>query len=136
MSMVKRGFVARQRRKKILFLTKSVIGSNFCLFQIAQQHIIKSFLYSYHNRRKKKQYYRLIWIVRLTAIARVYDWNYGYLIYSIRKNKCLLNRKSIVQLLLFNPVRWEFLFNQELRYLSAIYKEYFSKSIQFSKNNN
>ena len=103
MTRVKRGAVARQRRKKILSLTKGAIGSNSYLFRIAQQHAIKAICYSYRNRRERKRQYRSLWVTRLNTITRFYGQEYSYFFRYIRKKKCLLNRKVLAQLALYDP---------------------------------
>jgi large subunit ribosomal protein L20 len=107
MRIVKRGFVARRRRKKVLSLAKGAIGSNSQLFRIAQQHSIKSLLYRYRGRRERKRYFRLRWIVRLNARIRVYGKNYSLFISHLREKKCLLNRKILTQLFFFDPIRFQ-----------------------------
>jgi large subunit ribosomal protein L20 len=107
MRIVKRGFVARRRRKKVFSLTKGAIGSNSRLFRIAQQHSIKSLLYIYRGRRERKRYFRLIWIVRLNARVRIYGINYSSFIRCLREKKCILNRKMLAQLFFFDPMRFE-----------------------------
>merc|ERR1711998_262704 len=88
MRIVKRGFVARRRRKKIFSLTKGAIGSNSYLFRIAQQHSIKALLYRYRGRCERKRYFRSIWIVRLNARVRISGINYSLFINSLRKKHC------------------------------------------------
>jgi large subunit ribosomal protein L20 len=78
MTRVKRGAIARQRRKKILSSTKGAIGSNSYLFRIAQQHFIKSIRYAYFGRRERKREYRSLWTVRLGATSRTYGKNIAF----------------------------------------------------------
>lgn len=54
MTRVKRGFVARKRRKKVLKITKGFRGSSSTLFRSANQKKMKSLMFSYRDRRKKK----------------------------------------------------------------------------------
>jgi large subunit ribosomal protein L20 len=109
MRIVKRGYVARRRRKKIFSLTKGAIGSNSNLFRIAQQHSIKALTYRYRGRREGKRYFRLIWIVRLNARVRIYGQNYNFFINQLKRKKCLLNRKILTQLFFFDPLRFQIL---------------------------
>jgi large subunit ribosomal protein L20 len=111
MRIVKRGSIARRRRKKVLSLTKGAIGSNSKLFRIAQQHSIKAIVYMYRGRRERKRYFRLLWIVRLNARVRVHNITYSFFIYTIKKKKCLLNRKILTQLFFFDPTSFRILLN-------------------------
>ena len=104
MTRVKRGAVARQRRKKILSLTKGAKGSNSYLFRIAQQHAIKSICYAYRSRRERKRQYRSLWVIRLNTITRSYGQEYSFFFNYMSKKKCLLNRKILAQLALYDPI--------------------------------
>ena len=55
MTRIKRGFVARKRRKKVLSLTSGFRGSSSILFRSANQRKMKALKFSYRDRRKKKQ---------------------------------------------------------------------------------
>ena len=111
MTRVKRGAVARQRRKKILSSTKGTIGSNSYLFRIAQQHFIKSIRYAYFSRRERKREYRSLWTARLNTVVLTYGKKYSLFFYDLRKKKNLLNRKVLSQLSLFDPKRFKALIN-------------------------
>jgi len=54
MVRVKRGNVAKKRRKKILFLAKGFRGSHSKLFRIAHGQVLKALRYSYVGRKKKE----------------------------------------------------------------------------------
>jgi large subunit ribosomal protein L20 len=109
MTRVKRGSVSRQRRKNVLILAKGAIGSNSTLFRISQQHTIRSLRYACSCRRKRKRQYRSLWVVRLNAAVQLYGWNYSRFCYAIRRNKCLLNRKMLAQLAIFDPIAFKIL---------------------------
>nr|YP_009396009.1 ribosomal protein L20 [Dasya naccarioides]ARW65195.1 ribosomal protein L20 [Dasya naccarioides] len=98
MTRVKRGNVARKRRKKILKLAKGFRGSHSRLFRTAKQQVLKALKYSYIGRKNKKRYYRSLWIMRINASVRNYNINYSQFIYLLKKNNIALNRKILSQL--------------------------------------
>ena len=53
MPRVKGGTVTRKRRKKVLKLAKGYYGSKHTLYKVANQQVMKSYLYAYRDRRKK-----------------------------------------------------------------------------------
>jgi len=57
MVRVKRGNVARKRRKKILQLAKGYRGTHSRLFRIANQQVMKALRYSYIGRKQKKEFF-------------------------------------------------------------------------------
>jgi large subunit ribosomal protein L20 len=56
MVRVKRGNVARKRRKKILNLAKGYRGSHSRLFRVANQQVMKALTYSYVGRKQKNEH--------------------------------------------------------------------------------
>ena len=70
MPRVKRGPIARKRRKKILKLAKGYFGVTSKRFRIANQQVMKSLLYAYRDRRQRKRDFRKLWIARINAAAR------------------------------------------------------------------
>ena len=98
MVRVKRGNVARKRRKKILFLAKGYRGAHSTLFRVANQQVMKALKYSYIGRKQKKRIFRKIWITRINAIMRTNGTNYSKSINMLKKSKILLNRKMLAQI--------------------------------------
>ena len=98
MIRVKRGNVAKKRRKKILKLAKSFKGAHSILFRTAKQQVIKALKYSYFGRKQKKRNMRKLWIIKINAAARLHDMNYNKLIWSLKKENIGLNRKMLAYL--------------------------------------
>ena len=98
MTRVKRGNIARVRRKKILKLAKGFRGSHSSLFRTAKQQVMKALRYSYIGRKNKKRVYRRLWITRIGAGARSRNLSYSKLIFHLKVNKIGLNRKMLSQL--------------------------------------
>ena len=76
MVRVKRGNVARKRRKKILGIASSYRGAHSALFRVANQQVMKALKYSYIGRKQKKRIFRRIWISRINAASRLNVINY------------------------------------------------------------
>lgn len=98
MTRVKRGNVARKRRKKILKLAKGFRGSHSKLFRTANQQVMKALRNAYRDRRKKKRDFRRLWITRINAAARLNGISYSQLINKLDKANIALNRKMLAQL--------------------------------------
>ena len=98
MTRLKRGFVARQRRKKVLNLTKGFRGSSSVLFRPANQRKMKALRFSYRDRRQRKRALRSLWITRINAAARRSNLNYNQLIYKFKQLNIHINRKWLAQL--------------------------------------
>nr|ASV47619.1 50S ribosomal protein L20 [Chroomonas mesostigmatica CCMP1168] len=98
MARVKRGNVARKRRKKILSLAKGFRGSSSKLFRIANQQVMKALRYAYVGRKRKKREFRSLWITRINAAARLEGTNYSSLINTLKVFKVSINRKMLAQI--------------------------------------
>jgi large subunit ribosomal protein L20 len=88
-------------------IAKGSIGSNSNLFRIVQQHVIKSIRYSYRGRRERKRLFRSLWLVRLNARVNIHGWSYSAFFSYLRQKKCLLNRKTLAQIVIYDPVSFQ-----------------------------
>jgi large subunit ribosomal protein L20 len=100
---IKRGNVARKRRKKILKLAKGFRGSHSKLFRTANQQVMKALRNAYRDRRKKKRDFRRLWITRINAAARMHGISYSQLIGKLKKANVEINRKMLAQLAVIDP---------------------------------
>jgi large subunit ribosomal protein L20 len=98
MVRVKRGNVARKRRKKILSLASGYRGAHSVLFRVANQQVMKALKYSYVGRKQKKRMFRKIWITRINAASRLNGLSYSRLIHKFKKANIDLNRKMLSQI--------------------------------------
>ena len=98
MVRIKRGNVARKRRKKILKFAKGYRGAHSKLFRVANQQVIKALRYSYIGRKQKKRIFRKLWISRINAASRINGLSYNRLIYNFKKCNIELNRKMLSQI--------------------------------------
>jgi large subunit ribosomal protein L20 len=98
MVRIKRGNVARKRRKKILSLASGYRGAHSILFRIANQQVMKALRYSYIGRKQKKRTFRKIWISRINSASRLNGTSYSQLIHKFKKSNVDLNRKMLSQI--------------------------------------
>ena len=98
MVRVKRGNVARKRRKKILKFAKGFKGAHSRLFRTANGQVMKALIYSYVGRKRRKQDFKKLWICRVNAAARNEGINYSKLRNSLKKSSIGLNLKMLAQL--------------------------------------
>ena len=111
MVRVKRGNVARKRRKKILALASGYRGAHSTLFRVANQQVMKALRYSYIGRKQKKRVFRKIWISRINAAARLNGISYSQLIHKFKKSNIDLNRKILSQIAVLDSATFQALIN-------------------------
>jgi large subunit ribosomal protein L20 len=98
MVRVKRGNIARNRRKKILKFAKGFKGAHSRLFRTANGQVMKSLVYSYVGRKQRKRDFKKLWICRVNAAARNEGLSYSHLKSGLRKSSIGLNLKMLAQL--------------------------------------
>ena len=113
MVRVKRGNVARKRRKKILALASGYRGAHSVLFRVANQQVMKALRYSYVGRKQKKRIFRRIWISRINAASRLNGISYSQLIHKFKKLNIDINRKMLSQIAILDASTFKFLINTE-----------------------
>ena len=95
MPRVKRSTKRSDRRKKILkrasgyFLTKSK------LYQAAQEAVERGLKFAYTGRKQKKRQFRSLWIVRISAAAKLNGTSYSQFINGLKKAGIELDRKIL-----------------------------------------
>ena len=103
MSRVKAGVVTRRRHKKIIKRAKGYYGRRKNTFKVANQAVEKAGQYSYRDRKNKKRTFRLLWIIRLNAAARLHGLTYGKLISNLKSKKVSLDRKVLADIAMNHP---------------------------------
>ena len=98
MVRVKRGNVAKRRRKKVLLLAKGYRGAHSRLFRVANQQVMKALKYSYVGRKQKKRTFRKLWIARINAASKINGLSYSRLIHNFKESNIDLNRKMLSQI--------------------------------------
>jgi large subunit ribosomal protein L20 len=98
MVRVKRGNVAKKRRKKVFSIAKGFRGTHSKLFRMANQQVMKALRYGYVGRKRKKRDFRKLWITRINAASRLYDVNYSTLIAKLKLSQISINRKMLAQM--------------------------------------
>ncbi|TYT74809.1 50S ribosomal protein L20 [Desulfobotulus mexicanus] len=100
---VKRGFKARQRRKKVLKLAKGFRGGRSKLFRTAADSVDKALMYAYRDRRQKKRDFRRLWIARINAAARINGLSYSRFVHGLKMAEIDLDRKVLAELAISDP---------------------------------
>ncbi len=111
MVRVKRGSVARKRRKKILSIASGYRGAHSVLFRVANQQVMKALRYSYIGRKQKKRIFRKIWISRINAASRLNGISYSRLINKFKKSNIDINRKMLSQIAVLDMSTFKSLVN-------------------------
>ncbi|MFP3999339.1 MAG: 50S ribosomal protein L20 [Desulfosalsimonas sp.] len=100
---VKRGYKARQRRKKVLKLAKGQQGARSRLYRTAADAVDKALMYAYRDRKVKKRQFRRLWITRINAAAKMNNLSYSKFISGLKRADIELDRKILAELAVSDP---------------------------------
>lgn len=103
MVRVKRGFVARRRKKKARKRAKGFRGALRTQWTRRKDAIRKAGKHATRHRRQKKGTMRGIWIVRINAAVRASGLTYSKFMAALKKKKISLDRRSLAELAANHP---------------------------------
>ncbi len=103
MARVKRGKIAKKRKKNILKKTKGFKWGRKSQIKKAKEALIHSLAHSYIDRKKKKRNFRRLWQVQIGAAAKKYGLSYNKFIHLLKEKKIELDRKVLSSLAKEHP---------------------------------
>ena len=98
---------SRRRRKKILKAAKGYFGRRKNVYTVAKNAVEKAMLYAYRDRKNNKRNFRSLWIMRINAAARIHGMSYSQFMGKVKANNIGLNRKTLADLAVNDPVAFK-----------------------------
>ena len=95
---IKRSVNAPKKRRKIMKLAKGYFGSKSRSYRIAREAVMKSQMYAFIGRRRKKRDFRRLWIARINAAARLNGMSYSKFMHGLKVSGIDLNRKVLADI--------------------------------------
>jgi len=95
MPRAKRGNKRLERRKKILKRAKGFRGTKSKLYRSAKESVERALNFAYIGRKLKKRDFRSLWIVRISAAARLNGLNYSQFMHGLKLAGVELDRKIL-----------------------------------------
>jgi large subunit ribosomal protein L20 len=103
MPRVKRGTMARKRKKRILEAAEGYRDKRHRLLKVAREAVHHGWQYATRDRRQRKRQFRSLWIARINAAAREHGLSYSRLIHGLQVAGVEVDRKSLAELALSDP---------------------------------
>ena len=94
---------SKEKRKKILKLTKGYYGARKNVWTVATNTWEKGLTYAYRDRRNKKLTFRALWMQRINSAARLDSMSYSKLMGALHKAVIEIDRKVLADLAVNNP---------------------------------
>ena len=95
---IKRGVNAVKKRRKIFRLSKGYFGSKSRSYRIAREAVMKSLMYAYIGRKRRKRDFRQLWIARINAAARMNGLSYSKFMHGLKVAGINLHRKVLADI--------------------------------------
>lgn len=103
MSRTKTGVVRRQHHNKIRKMVKGQWGTRGRLWKRSNEAMLKSYWYSFRDRRARARDLRRLWVVRINAAARINGLTYSRLIHGLKVANVELDRKILSDIAVRDP---------------------------------
>jgi large subunit ribosomal protein L20 len=98
MPRAKNNVAAKRRHKKVLKRASGNYGARSRLYRTALETVNKGLKYAYRDRRAKKREFRSLWIVRISAAAKMCGTNYSQFMHGLKKSGVNLDRKALADI--------------------------------------
>ena len=98
MTRVKRGTTSMKRRRNVLRQTKGFRNKRGSKEREAREALVKAGSHAFAHRKDKKNDFRHLWTVRMTAGLKKHDLSYSKFMGMMKKKGIMLNRKMIALL--------------------------------------
>jgi len=79
-------------------LAKGYVGGRGRLYRSAVETVERGLVFAYRDRRVKKRTFRGLWIIRISAAARLNGLSYNKLISGLKKAKVEIDRKILSEI--------------------------------------
>lgn len=98
MPRVKRGTVRRANRRKLSKLTKGYFLTKSKLYRSMREAADRAGRFAYRDRRRRKRDFRRLWIIRISAGARLHDITYSQFMHGLKILGIELDRKVLAEM--------------------------------------
>ena len=97
--------VARHRAHKRLFReAKGSYGGRKNMLRTVKETVVRNRCFAYRDRRVRKREFRALWIIRVKAAAEMRGLSYSRFIYGLNLANISLNRKTLSELAIHEPL--------------------------------
>ncbi len=107
MTRATNGAASRQKKNRRLKEARGYRGGRSRLWRTASETLVRAHAYATADRRRKKRDFRSLWIVRISAAARMRGISYSALMDGLKKAGIALSRKELAALALHEPAAFD-----------------------------
>ncbi|MBN2736783.1 MAG: 50S ribosomal protein L20 [Spirochaetales bacterium] len=113
------GTKRKDRRKKVLKITKGFRGRRSTNLKTAKEAAVRALTNAYKDRKRKKREFRVLWIARISAACRSLNSKYSELVAGLKKSGIIINRKALSNMAIEDPQAFKAVLEQAQKALGA-----------------
>ncbi len=102
-----KGAARTQAKKRLFKRAKGYWGGRRKLLRTVKETLARAGAFAYRDRRDRKRQFRKLWIIRLNAACRQRGLRYSQFIYGLHKSGITLDRKSLSEIAICDPVAFD-----------------------------
>ncbi|MDD7384185.1 MAG: 50S ribosomal protein L20 [Actinomycetaceae bacterium] len=103
MARVKRAVNAHKKRRTTLERAAGYRGTRSRSYRKAKEQVTHSFVYSYRDRKVRKNEFRRLWITRINAAARAHGMTYNRFMQGISRAGVAIDRRQLAEMAVNDP---------------------------------
>lgn len=103
---------SRRRKNRLRKQAKGFVGDRKNHLRLTSEAVMRAMAYNYRHRKLKKREFRSLWIVRISAAAKMHGLSYSKFIHGLSKSGCGLDRKSLSEMAISDPAGFASVVNQ------------------------
>ena len=103
MARVKNAINSKKKRRTVLERAKGYRGQRSRLYRKAKEQVTHSMVYSYRDRRVRKNEFRKLWITRINAAARLNGMTYNRFMQGLKEGGVSIDRRMLAELAVNDP---------------------------------
>lgn len=107
MARVKRSVNAKKKRRVVLERASGYRGQRSRLYRKAKEQVTHSFVYSYRDRKARKNEFRRLWIARINAAVRAEGMTYNRFIQGLNLAGVEVDRRMLAELAVNEPAAFK-----------------------------
>jgi large subunit ribosomal protein L20 len=102
-----KGAARNQAKKRIFKRAKGYVMGRGTLLRTVKETLLRAGRFAFRDRRTKKRNFRELFIIRVSAAARARGLRYSEFIFGLKKAAIELDRKSLSEIAICDPVAFD-----------------------------
>ncbi len=103
MVRVTNAVASHRRKKRLLKSAKGFWGDRKNHLRMTLDAVMRALAFNYKHRKMKKRDFRKLWIMRISAAAKINGMSYSKLIHGLKLAKCDIDRKMLSDMAIRDP---------------------------------